>query len=482
MTKKLKNMMMKKLCNIFVMVLLMVAGTAASAASLPAKSNKYVNDNAQVLSSKDLNQLRADVKAMCDYYPCQIAVCIVPTLNGMEIGDYAAAVGQKWNVTNDGDNGLLILVKTKSDNEAGLAHLLTSPDLNASLPSSLLKKIVQQEMIPHFRNNDYYSGIEAALEFLNNLPQLETTTPATTTTTNNTDNYDNTEIPQTQSQRILGGGLLKWILLGVGALILLSLFRKMMSKVKSVVTPRNDTEQRSSTNDNSASTRNQRPDLGGQRPSRPSGSQPYNPGNTYSDDRGQRPDLGGQRPYRPTESQPYNTGNTYSDDRNQSKEDMIREMEAERRSMSKERTGSNYVTDLNSGLPQDMEDELRQYFTGSNGAIDEKTLEEMLKRMATRQGNGTSIIDMAKKAMKVAMSVGAGVVALKLLKNILLRNGGTDEDGGILGKILRGGKSSADDDPIGNRPASSGTKPNLGGKKPNLGGGNREGSSATGSW
>ena len=161
---------------------------------------------------------------------------------------------------------------------------------------------------------------------------------------------------------------------------------------------------------------------------------------------------------------------------------MIREMEAERRSMSKERTGSNYVTDLNSGLPQDMEDELRQYFTGSNGAIDEKTLEEMLKKMATRQGNGTSIIDMAKKAMKVAMSVGAGVVALKLLKNILLRNGGTDEDGGILGKILRGGKSSADDDPIGDRPASSGTKPNLGGKKPNLGGGNREGSSATGSW
>ena len=473
-------MMMKKLCNFLVMILLLTAGTAASAANLPAKSNKYVNDNAQVLNSDELNQLRKDVKAMCDYYPYQIAVCIVPTLNGMEIGDYAAAVGQKWNVTNNGDNGLLILVKTKSGNESGQAHLLTSPDLSASLPSSILKKIIQQEMIPHFRNNDYYSGIEAALEYLNNLPQLETTTPATTTTS--TDNYDNTEVPQTQSQRILGGGLLKWILLGAGALILLSLFRKMMNKAKSAVTPKSGTEQRSSTNDNNTSTQNKRPDLGGQRPSRPSGSQPYNPGNTYSDDRGQRPDFGGQRPSRPTESQPYNTGNTYSDDRNQSKEDMIREMEAERRSMSNERTGSNYVTDLNSGLPQDMENELRQYFSGSNGAIDEKTLEEMLKKMATRQGSGTSIIDMAKKAMKVAMSVGAGVVALKLLKNILGRNGGTDEDGGILGKILRGGKSSADNGPLGDKPASSGTKPNLGGKKPNLGGGNKEGSSATGSW
>lgn len=442
--------MMKKLCNFLVMILLLTAGTAASAASLPAKSNKYVNDNAQVLSGNELNQLRTDVKAMCDYYPYQIAVCIVPTLNGMEIGDYAAAVGQKWNVTNNGDNGLLILVKTKSGNESGQAHLLTSPDLSASLPSSILKKIIQQEMIPHFRNNDYYSGIEAALEFLNNLPQLETTTPAATTT--NTDNYENNEVPQAQSQRNFGGGLLKWILLGVGALVLLSLFRKMMSKAKSAVTPRSGTEQHSTTNDNNTSMRNQRPDLGGQRPGRPSGSQPYNPGNAYSDDR------------------------------NQSKEDMIREMEAERRSMSNERTGSSYVTDLNSGLPQDMENELKQYFSGSSGAIDEKTLEEMLKKMATRQGNGTSLIDMAKKAMKVAMSVGAGVVALKLLKNILLRNGGTDEDGGILGKILRGGKSSADNGPLGDKPASSGTKPNLGGKKPNLGGGNREGSSATGSW
>ena len=442
--------MMKKLCNFLVMILLLTAGTAASAASLPAKSNKYVNDNAQVLSGNELNQLRTDVKAMCDYYPYQIAVCIVPTLNGMEIGDYAAAVGQKWNVTNNGDNGLLILVKTKSGNESGQAHLLTSPDLSASLPSSILKKIIQQEMIPHFRNNDYYSGIEAALEFLNNLPQLETTTPAATTT--NTDNYENNEVPQAQSQRNFGGGLLKWILLGAGALVLLSLFRKMMNRAKSAITPRSGTEQHSTTNDNNTSMRNQRPDLGGQRPGRPSGSQPYNPGNAYSDDR------------------------------NQSKEDMIREMEAERRSMSNERTGSSYVTDLNSGLPQDMENELKQYFSGSSGAIDEKTLEEMLKKMATRQGNGTSLIDMAKKAMKVAMSVGAGVVALKLLKNILLRNGGTDEDGGILGKILRGGKSSADNGPLGDKPASSGTKPNLGGKKPNLGGGNREGSSATGSW
>ena len=448
--KSLKVMMMKKLCNFLVMILLLTAGTAASAASLPAKSNKYVNDNAQVLSGNELNQLRTDVKAMCDYYPYQIAVCIVPTLNGMEIGDYAAAVGQKWNVTNDGDNGLLILVKAKSGNESGQAHLLTSPDLSTSLPSSILKKIIRQEMIPHFRNNDYYSGIEAALEFLNNLPQLETTTPAATTT--NTDNYENNEVPQAQSQRNFGGGLLKWILLGAGALVLLSLFRKMMNRAKSAITPRSGTEQHSTTNDNNTSMRNQRPDLGGQRPGRPSGSQPYNPGNAYSDDR------------------------------NQSKEDMIREMEAERRSMSNERTGSSYVTDLNSGLPQDMENELKQYFSGSSGAIDEKTLEEMLKKMATRQGNGTSLIDMAKKAMKVAMSVGAGVVALKLLKNILLRNGGTDEDGGILGKILRGGKSSADNGPLGDKPASSGTKPNLGGKKPNLGGGNREGSSATGSW
>ena len=469
---------MKKIATLIGLFLLFAAAMSVSAAGLPARNNMYVNDNASVLNSSELNQLRTDVKAMCDFYQYQIAVCIVPSLNGMSLDDYAAAVGQKWGVTNAGDNGLLMLIKPKSGSEKGEAQLLTSSDLAEKLPPSILKKILQQEMLPHLRNNEYYNSIEAALEYLNNLPQMQPNASTGTPTSNDYDDYSNTQSTQDSSQRTFGGGFMKWILLALGAIILISLFRKMKGKLQN-----SGMGQRPSADDTTSNTPspNQKPNIG-----RQSSGNSYTPSNTNErpnmggrPNMGERPNIGGGRPNmgeRPS-SMPYSNENTYSDDRNQSKEDMIREMEAQRRSMSNERQGSSYAVDLDSGLPQDMEDELKQYFTGSNGAIDEKTLEEMLKRMASRQGNGTSMFDMAKKALKVAMSVGAGVVVFRMLKKIIGASSDPNDDGGLLGKILKGNKG--DDD---NTSTSSGTKPNLGGKKPNLGGKSGEGSSASVSW
>ena len=498
---------MKNLSKFFAFFLLLIAGTSTFAVNLPARNNRYVNDNANVLSSGELSQLRTDVKALCDYYQYQIAVCIVSSFSGLSLDDYAAAVGQKWGVTNAGDNGLLILIKPKSGSENGEAKLLTSSDLSEKLPPSILKKILQQEMLPSLRNNEYYNSVEAALEYLNNLPQMDPNTSVGTTT----DNYDNTEVLQEQSQNGSSSGFLRWILLALGAVILIYSYRKIKSKIKNAGASQSSSGQNSSDtqtqrqkpkvgrqadgNSTNSSNTNSRPEMGG-RPNmggRPEMNDQTNMGgqantngqvNTNSrPEMGGRPNMGG-RPEMNNQANaggqantmPYSTENTYSDDPNQSKEDMIREMEAARRSMSNNQTGSSYVSDLNSGLPQDMENELKQYFTGSNGAIDEKTLEEMLKKMASRQGSGTTIFDMAKKALKVAMSVGAGVVVFRALKKIIGASSDPNDDGGLLGKILKGGTAG------GTSSTSSGTKPTLGGKKPNFGGGSGEGSSASVSW
>ena len=462
---------MKNLSKFFAFFLLLIAGTSTFAVNLPARNNRYVNDNANVLSSGELSQLRTDVKALCDYYQYQIAVCIVSSFSGLSLDDYAAAVGQKWGVTNAGDNGLLILIKPKSGSENGEAKLLTSSDLSEKLPPSILKKILQQEMLPSLRNNEYYNSVEAALEYLNNLPQMDPNTSVGTTT----DNYDNTEVLQEQSQNGSSSGFLRWILLALGAVILIYSYRKIKSKIKNAGASQSSSGQNSS----DTQTQRQKPKVG-----RQADGNSTNSSNTNSrPEMGGRPNMGG-RPEMNNQANaggqantmPYSTENTYSDDPNQSKEDMIREMEAARRSMSNNQTGSSYVSDLNSGLPQDMENELKQYFTGSNGAIDEKTLEEMLKKMASRQGSGTTIFDMAKKALKVAMSVGAGVVVFRALKKIIGASSDPNDDGGLLGKILKGGTAG------GTSSTSSGTKPTLGGKKPNFGGGSGEGSSASVSW
>ncbi len=423
---------MKKIYNIFLALLVVMAGSVASAASLPAKSDTYVNDYANVLTNAQLTQLREDVKQMNDYYPYQIAVCIVSSFDGMDIDEYASAVGKKWNVTNNGDAGLLILVNSKSHQ----AKMLTSPDMKGTLSSSLLQKIMSNQMLPHFRNGDYYSGLEASLEALNNLdieggtiPVPETTT-STKTNTTNAEPYNDIEKTQTRSQ---GGGIKKWLLIAAGALGFAFVFRKMMGKVKSMAGNRDNVEV--DRNPSQTTQPSHKPNLGG--PSRTNGTQPYTPSSS-------------------------------NDDGYQSKEDMIRELEEMRRSMNQ---NNLFDADDDDELLKDEEDELRQYFSAGDSAIDPSTLEEILKRMAAKKGNGATIGDMAGKAVKIAIGAGAGLIALKMLKKYMGmgRSASSDDDGGLLGKIIRGTQNQGNDD----------GKPKLGGK-PNLGGG--EGSSATGSW
>ena len=135
--------------------------------SLPQRDNEYVNDYSNILSEVELEQIRADVQAMCDYYSTQIAVCIVSTFDGYNIDDYAAKLGKEWGVTDE--KGLLILVKPKTKSEKGEALVLTSPDLTDVFTSKVCKDIVSECMIPYFKQNDYFSGIEAALVYLNKM-------------------------------------------------------------------------------------------------------------------------------------------------------------------------------------------------------------------------------------------------------------------------------------------------------------------------
>ena len=149
---------------------------SAFAQNIPQRIDSYVNDYANLLTRDQLNQLRSDVKSMCDYYSTEIAVCIVPTFGRYTIDDYAARVGSSWGVTDE--NGMLILVKPKSANESGEVMLKSSPDLEDVFSSDVCSRIVNQEMIPHFKENDYYGGIVAVLEYMNNMSDADASSNA----------------------------------------------------------------------------------------------------------------------------------------------------------------------------------------------------------------------------------------------------------------------------------------------------------------
>ena len=63
------------------------------------------------------------------------------------------------------NNGLVIVIKPKNQTQ-GRAFIATGYGLEGILPDAVCKEIVDLEMIPHFKKNDYYGGVVAALNII----------------------------------------------------------------------------------------------------------------------------------------------------------------------------------------------------------------------------------------------------------------------------------------------------------------------------
>src|SRR5262245_4316562 len=83
------------------------------AQNFPAQSNppRLVNDFAGILSSSESETLERKLVAYEDSTSTQIAIVTIETLEGAEVGSYAAELGEKWGIgTKENHNGVIILM------------------------------------------------------------------------------------------------------------------------------------------------------------------------------------------------------------------------------------------------------------------------------------------------------------------------------------------------------------------------------------
>ena len=120
---------------------------------------RLVNDFTQTLSPLQLQTLENKLTAYDDSTSTQIVVVFVSDLENQEITHYATELAHKWGVgQGETDNGVAIIVaindrKTFIASGYGVEHLLT--DFQA-------KQIVDEYMLPYFRQGKYYAGIDLA--------------------------------------------------------------------------------------------------------------------------------------------------------------------------------------------------------------------------------------------------------------------------------------------------------------------------------
>lgn len=134
-------------------------------AQIPARPvpPRLVNDLASILTVEQNNALERKLVDFADSTSNQITVVIVPELYGMDKASLAYEIGEKWGVGHEKyNNGIVILVKPKTETERGEAFIATGYGLEGVLPDALARTVVENDMIPYFKNNDYYGGIENA--------------------------------------------------------------------------------------------------------------------------------------------------------------------------------------------------------------------------------------------------------------------------------------------------------------------------------
>jgi uncharacterized protein len=117
-----------------------------------------VHDFAGLLTPQQRASLEDLSRSVENRTTAQLAVVTVPSLDGMDVDDYATELFNTWGIGQKKfNNGVLLLV---APNERR-ATIRTGRGIEELLPDSLCGAVLDQFAIPRFRNGDYPGGIVA---------------------------------------------------------------------------------------------------------------------------------------------------------------------------------------------------------------------------------------------------------------------------------------------------------------------------------
>ncbi|WP_110297718.1 TPM domain-containing protein [Blastomonas natatoria] len=149
------------------LLLVVAAHSAVSAQTFPKLTGRVV-DQANLLDPTQEAALTAKLEALEKQSTRQLVVVTVPDLQGYEIEEYGYQLGRKWGIgqaengTAEKDNGALLIV---APNERKV-RIEVGYGLEGVLTDALSSIIIQQDILPRFRDKDMPGGIAAGTDAL----------------------------------------------------------------------------------------------------------------------------------------------------------------------------------------------------------------------------------------------------------------------------------------------------------------------------
>lgn len=148
--------------KLLALLLIVFAGLCARAADefVVPSLEAPVNDNAGIIDDQTSYAIGTGLRRLKDATGTQITVLTIPSLGGLTIEQASIQVTDKWKLGSRGtDNGVLLIVapterKVRIEVGTGLEGVLTDAYSN---------RIIQDQILPRFRQGDFSQGILAGV-------------------------------------------------------------------------------------------------------------------------------------------------------------------------------------------------------------------------------------------------------------------------------------------------------------------------------
>lgn len=120
-----------------------------------------VNDFGNFLPPFQQEALEQKLRAYNDSTSSAIVIITVPNLNNNDVVELALRYLREWGIgTKEKNNGVLIFVSK----EEHKITIQTGYGMEGVLPDVTAKHIIDEQMTPNFKANDYYRGFDQAID------------------------------------------------------------------------------------------------------------------------------------------------------------------------------------------------------------------------------------------------------------------------------------------------------------------------------
>jgi uncharacterized protein len=138
----------------------------------PMQPPRLINDYANLIPNDQEKILENKLRAYNDSSSTQISIVVISSTGAYDVGDYTLKLAQdsRWKVGQAGKNNGIIILIAKDDHTAFIA---TGYGMEATVTDAMAKRIIEENIIPNFRNYQYYQGLDEATNIIIQLAKGE---------------------------------------------------------------------------------------------------------------------------------------------------------------------------------------------------------------------------------------------------------------------------------------------------------------------